>query len=69
MFGAKEPVKTPDLKIVKASGKVDIPVAFDSREQWPDCVNPILNQGKCGGCWSFASAGTLSDRLCINSNS
>ena len=26
----------------------DLPESFDSREQWPDCIHPIRNQGHCG---------------------
>lgn len=33
----------------------------------PECLGMIENQGDCGSCWAFTSAGLLSDRLCIHS--
>jgi len=45
----------------------DLPEEFDATKQWPDCVHPIRNQGKCGSCWAFASSEVLSDRFCIAS--
>ena len=46
----------------------DLPTNFDVRDQWPNCIHPILSQGKCGGCWAFGTTEVLSDRLCIASN-
>jgi cathepsin B len=46
----------------------DLPVHFDSREQWPDCIHPIRDQGHCGSCWAHAASEVLSDRFCIASN-
>jgi cathepsin B len=37
---------------------------FDAREQFGSCVHPIRNQAKCGSCWAFGAAETLSDNLC-----
>jgi len=46
----------------------DLPEAFDAREQWPDCIHAIRDQGQCGSCWAHAASEVLSDRLCIASN-
>jgi len=46
----------------------DLPEHFDSREQWPECIHPIRDQGHCGSCWAHAASEVLSDRFCIASN-
>jgi cathepsin B len=46
---------------------VEVPSAFDSRDQWPSCIHPIRDQGQCGSCWAFGATEVLSDRLCIAS--
>lgn len=45
-----------------------LPENFDSRVQWPECIHPIRDQGKCGSCWAHAASEVLSDRFCIASN-
>jgi hypothetical protein len=44
-----------------------LPAAYDLREKYAQCssVSAIRNQGACGGCWAFAGAEALADRLCI----
>jgi len=44
-----------------------LPDNFDWRTAMPGCVRPIRNQGKCGGCWSFAASEMLGDRFFIAS--
>jgi len=46
----------------------DIPVSFNSSEQWPGCIHAIRDQGHCGSCWAFAASEVLSDRFCIASS-
>jgi cathepsin B len=47
---------------------VNIPDAFDAREEWPDCptISDIRDQADCGSCWAFGAAEAISDRYCIN---
>lgn len=45
----------------------DVPLSFDSREHWPECISEIRQQEHCGSCWAFSATSTLSDRFCIAS--
>jgi cathepsin B len=56
-------------KIFKTSNE-DLPESFDLREQYPQCesLKEIRDQSRCGSCWAFAAAETMSDRICIHSN-
>lgn len=54
-----------DAASIDACNALQLPVNFDGRQQWGDLLSPPLNQGRCGACWAFATAGTLSDRFAI----
>ena len=54
-----------DKKKIEYITDKEVPENFDSREQWPDCVQPIRDQGSCGSCWAFAATTTFAWRLCI----
>ena len=43
-----------------------LPRDFTWRTEMPECLGMIEDQGDCGSCWAFTSAGLLSDRLCIH---
>ena len=44
-----------------------IPESFDAREEFKGYIHPIRNQMRCGSCWAFAAAESLSDRFTIAS--
>jgi len=58
--------KNPDF--VPSYRTSTLPTSFDGRKAWPTCIHPILDQGDCESCWSFAASETLSDRFCVFSN-
>ncbi len=45
-----------------------IPEKYDWREQHPDCVMPVENQGNCSSSYISATLSTVSDRICATSN-
>lgn len=46
----------------------EFPESFSWRTKMPECIGPIEDQGECGSCWAFTSAGLLSDRFCIHTD-
>jgi hypothetical protein len=41
----------------------DLPKTYDFRLDYSNASSSVLDQGNCGSCWSFASAGCASDRI------
>jgi len=57
------------IRITRESRRKDefVPESFDGLKIWGDLLAPVMNQGQCGSCWSFAAVGALGDRFNINS--
>jgi len=67
MMGAQKmnPRTRPASKVFERVSTLTLPSSFDSRQQWPNCTGPVLDQGRCGSCWAFGAAEAMSDRMCI----
>ena len=55
------------VKKVVTDRKVSIPDEFDGRMVWEGLLTPVVNQGRCGACWSFACTSVLASRFNIQS--
>ena len=71
LLGAWEETESTQLQertVFKAS-QVSLPDNFDLRDEYPNCesIGEIRDQSRCGSCWAFGAAETMSDRICIHS--
>jgi cathepsin B len=69
LMGVHKDNKKYRLPILRHEENVEIPEAFDSRKQWPECksISEIRDQGSCGSCWAFGAVEAMTDRICIAS--
>ncbi|GAU91742.1 hypothetical protein RvY_03941-2 [Ramazzottius varieornatus] len=69
MLADKEIEAHPKLRPNPKNSRASAPLAFDSREAWPNCtsIKRIRDQGQCRTCWAVNAAGVLTDRICIAS--
>lgn len=42
-----------------------IPQEFDFRDEYPQCVTTVPDQGLCAASWAFSAAATFTDRRCM----
>lgn len=56
-------------KVTFQTATNDLPESYDLRTAYPECeaIQEIRDQSRCGSCWAFGAAETMSDRLCIHS--
>src|SRR6187399_264713 len=67
MLGLKfESTSSPFLPVDEEDySNYQAPIEFDARKKWGKDIHPIRDQQRCGSCWAFGAAESLSDRLSI----
>jgi len=73
LMGVPNPRNSVEARRNLASSRhanVNLPEAFDAREQWGSIcpsVTLVRDQSSCGSCWAFGAVEAMSDRICIAS--
>jgi len=44
-----------------------IPERYDWREVFPNCTQPVLNQGNCSASYALSALSAAADRICQHS--
>ncbi|KAF8820044.1 cathepsin B [Cardiosporidium cionae] len=54
--------------IPSGSHSHDIPIEFDARKEWPQCVgnDEVIDPGNCSASWAIAPISALQNRFCID---
>jgi len=48
-----------------SGGSVDVPLEFDTRDEWYGCGLAALDQGQCGSCWAVGATAAFGERMCV----
>ena len=52
----------------KEKTEIPLPLNFDARIKWPNCIDTIKNQKSCGACYAISASSSFSMRYCIRNN-
>ena len=57
---------TPNIAPCKTTEdqEIIIPEKYDWREQYPECVKPVLNSGNCSSSYAVTTLSVVTDRIC-----
>jgi len=64
LFNNQFSFKSSLLRCASSEESTIIEDSYDFREKFPDCVNPIHNQGNCSSSYAVTPASVLSNRYC-----
>ena len=61
LLGLKEGSDVEFLETIEPKEHLPTSINWEGAE----CIHEVRNQGNCGSCWAFATAGMLADRCCM----